>query len=209
MSNRDGIKEMDSEQISKGKGNSDLNQSLNSLDEYKPIQKNGKLLKFILYTTKVEIKSNNFMKMVFSSSILELMLWTISLLIFFAAPSDLWFTWILIPHVGRGILGIILINNFPKTYEILDNLAKNPDFEEEKIMDMVQQNLRDTFSERFAENRTKLVIYLAFTCVCLIIDFVLFWVQVFVNMNAHGLLKISLLFIIIVLLGKIFFNLLT
>jgi len=178
-----------------------------SSDSYKPIQSNSKLLKFILYTTKVEIKANSFMRMIYGISILELLLWFVAFLLFISNPSTYFLVWILICHVGRGILGLLLIANFPKTYEILENLSKNPNFDEDKILDMVQDQLKETFSNRFAENKTKLLIYLVLSCLCLVIDFILFFIQLFLNQNYYALMHISFVFIISVLLGKYNFNL--
>ncbi len=171
-------------------------------DDYKPIQKNTKLLKFILYTTKVEIKANSFMRMIYGTSILEILLWFVGFLLFCSSPKTYYLIWVVIFHVGRGILGIILIINFPKTYEILENLSKNPNFEEYRILDMVQIQLKDTFANRFAENKTKLVTYLIFSCLCLVIDFIIFWVQMFNNNCNYALMQVSFMFIISVFLGK-------
>jgi len=176
-----------------------------SIDGYRPIQHNTKLLKFILYTTKVEIKSNSFMRMIYGTSILEFLLWFVLFLLFISSPSTYYLVWVLTFHVGRGILGLVLIGNFPKTYEILDNLSKNPNFEEEKILEMVQEQLQETFSNRFAENKTKLIIYLAFSCICLIIDFIIFWVQMFMKKENYALMQISFMFIISVFLSKVYY----
>ncbi len=171
-------------------------------DDYHPIQKNTKLLKFILYTTKVEIKANSFMRMIYGISILELLLWFVAFLLFCSSPTTYYLVWAIIFHVGRGILGLILITNFPKTYEILENLSKNPNFEEDRILDMIQEQLKETFSARFTENKTKLVTYLVFSCLCLVIDFIIFWVQMFNNNDNYALMQISFMFIITVFLGK-------
>ena len=50
---------------------------------YVPIQKNTKLFKFILYTTKIEVKFNSIVKFVYNISILEIAIWIAGLFIFF------------------------------------------------------------------------------------------------------------------------------
>jgi hypothetical protein len=195
------IKEYDED--FKGKGfNEPLRYNLNSSDIFQPIQKNTKLLKFILYTTKIEIKTNSFMRMIYGVSILEIMLWTVLLLLFFISPSNYYLVWILIFHLGRGILGIILINKFPKTYEILDNLSKNPNFEESKILEMVEQQINETFSTRFADNRVFLIVYLIFSSISLVVDFIIFFVQLFANSATYPLIQISFMFIITIFIGN-------
>ena len=186
--------------------NRSQDQISSSTELYQPIQNNTKLLKFILYTTKVEIKANSFMRMIYGISILELLLWFVSFLLFCTSPSTYFLVWVIIFHVGRGLLGIILIGHFPKTYEILENLSKNPNFDEEKILDMVQDQLKETFTTRFAENKTKLVIYLILSCLCLIVDFIIFWIQMFLNPDAYALLHLSFMFIMSILLGNLYFS---
>ena len=60
------------------------------VEDYSPIQKNSKLFKFILYTSKIEIKSNSLMKMVYSTSLFEMAMWLVGLLMFFWAPSNMY-----------------------------------------------------------------------------------------------------------------------
>jgi len=43
-------------------------------EDTEPIQKDGKLFKFILYTTKVEIKFNSLIKLIYNTSIMEIAL---------------------------------------------------------------------------------------------------------------------------------------
>ena len=54
--------------------------------EFHPIQKNGKLFKFILYTTKVEIKFNSLIRLIYNTSILEIALWILGFTLFIASP---------------------------------------------------------------------------------------------------------------------------
>jgi len=174
-----------------------------SNDEFKPIQSNSTLFKFILYTSKVEIKSNNFMRMVYTISLLELMLWFVGLLLFVSAPTSYYHIWFLLLYPARGVLGLILLNSFPKTYEVLENLSKNPNYEEDKLTEMVHEQLKETFTDRFADNRVKLIVYFSFTIASFIIDIILFWIFVFIFGNEElALMELSLLFITVFLLGK-------
>ena len=54
-----------------------------NVEQYVPIQKNTKLFKFILYTTKIEVKFNSIVKFVYNISILEIAIWIAGLFIFF------------------------------------------------------------------------------------------------------------------------------
>ena len=83
--------------------------------DFQPIQKDGKLFKFILYTTKVEIKFNSLIRLIYNTSILEIALWVLGFTLFVASPKDMYLIWILIVHIAKGILGMILLRRMPKS----------------------------------------------------------------------------------------------
>ena len=99
--------------------------SESTVDEYVPIQKNSKLFKFILFTSKVEIKFNSLIRLIYYTSLLEIGLWFVGFLLFIATPREMYLIWILITHIIKGVLGLKLLYNMPRTYEILENVAKN------------------------------------------------------------------------------------
>jgi len=172
-------------------------------DDYLPIQKNLKLFKFILYTAKVEIKSNSLIKMIYTTSLFELSLWIVGFFMFLSSPKNLYLIWILIFHVAKSVLGFIILDSMPKTYEIIENVAKNPNFEEDKIIDLIQSQIRETFLQRWTDNRKKLLSYLICTILSFIIDIVIFIVQICVFGNPDWfLMQTSLLFIMLVFIGK-------
>ena len=173
------------------------------VDDYVPIQKNSRLFKFILYTSKVEIKSNSLIKMIYTTSLCEFSLWLVGLLIFLSSPKNLFLIWVLIIHVAKSILGLVLLNSMPKTYEIIENVAKNPNFEEDKIIDLIQSQIRETFVQRWTENKRKLLFYLLCTVFSFITDIVIFIVQIYVFGNPSWfLMETSLLLIILVFIGN-------
>jgi hypothetical protein len=179
-----------------------------SFDDYVPIQKNSKLFKFILYTSKVEIKANSLIKMIYSTSLFEIALWFIGFLLFIASPSNMYLIWVLIIHIIKGVLGFVILSAMPKTWEIIENIAKNPQFEEEKMTEMIQSQIRETFMDRWTENRRKLLFYLISTVIALIIDVTIFIVQIVVfGRDEWILMQTCLLFIILVFLSKIHLNL--
>ena len=147
-------------------------------NDFEPIQKDGKLFKFILYTTKVEIKFNSLIRLIFNTSIFEMAMWVLGFLLFIASPKDMYLVWFLIVHVAKGAIGLILLNKIPKTYEILENVAKNPNFEESKIIELIEKEIKDFFIIKWGENRNKFFLYLVSTITCLVIDLVIFIAQV-------------------------------
>lgn len=147
-------------------------------EKFEPIQKDGKLFKFILYTTKVEIKFNSLIRLIFNTSIFEISLWIVGFLLFVASPKDMYLIWILIVHIGKGVIGLVLLNKMPKTYEIMENVAKNPNFDETKIIELIEKEIKDFFLIKWEENKNKFFLYLVGTIICLAIDLIIFIAQV-------------------------------
>ena len=176
------------------------------VEDFSPIQKNSKLFKFILYTTKVEIKANSLMKLMYSTSLLEMALWLVGLLLFFSSPGNMYLIWVLIVHPVKAFIGMQILDSMPKTYEIIENLAKNPNFEEDKIMELISAQIRETFLERWTQNKNKLLWYLITTIICLLTDVVIFIVQIVIfGRDQWFLMQTSLLFIIIIFASKFLF----
>lgn len=146
--------------------------------EIEPIQKNSKLFKFILYTTKVEIKFNSLIRLVFNTSVFELALWILGFLLFIASPKDMFLIWLLIGHLIKAAIGIVLLDKMPKTYEILENVAKDPNFDESKIIELLENEIKLSFMNKWANNKSKFFAYLICTIICLGIDFIIFIVQI-------------------------------
>ena len=146
--------------------------------DFEPIQKDGKLFKFILYTTKVEIKFNSLIRLIYNTSIFEMAMWVLGFLLFIASPKDMYLIWFLVVHIAKGAIGLILLNKMPKTYEILENVAKNPNFDESKIIELIEKEIKDFFIIKWGESRNKFFLYLVSTIACLVIDLIIFIAQV-------------------------------
>ena len=149
-----------------------------TVGQYIPIQKNTKLFKYILYTTKIEVKFNSLVKFVYTISLLEIIMWIVGFFVFCSAPSDLYLIWVLIVHIIKGGLGLYLLNKMPKTYEILENVAKNPNFEESKIIELIEKEIKEFFIIKWGESKNKFFLYLVSTITCLVIDIIIFIAQV-------------------------------
>ena len=152
--------------------------SESTVDEYVPIQKNTKLFKFILFTSKVEIKFNSLIRLIYYTSLFELGLWFVGFLLFVASPKDMYLIWFLIIHIIKGVLGLKLLYNMPRTYEIMESVAKNPNFEEEKIIELIQNKINEVFLQKWENNKNKFFGYLVCTIVSVIIDMIIFIAQV-------------------------------
>ena len=170
-----------------------------TVGQYIPIQKNTKLFKYILYTTKIEVKFNSLVKFVYTISLLEIIMWIVGFFIFCSSPSDLYLIWVLIVHIVKGGLGLYLLNKMPKTYEIMENVAKNPDFDENKITDQINEQIKEIFITRFSEKKCYFYAYLLSNIICLVIDFVILLVQVIVFGDDDWILmQTCMLFIMVI-----------
>ena len=196
MNNNDEIADIEGMSLEKKDDKNLLDDSYK--DEFQPIQKNTKLFKYILYTSKVEIKSNSFIKMVYTTSVLEIALWLVGLLLFISNPRNFYAIWILLIHLTKGILGLILLNHLPKTFEIIDALYKKENLDEEKIIETIDIIIKETFFERWTQNKTKLLIYFIMTILCLLSDCVIFFVQLFLFGNPNYLMQVIILFLILI-----------
>lgn len=148
-------------------------------DKFRPVQRNSELFKFILYTSKVEIKSNSFMRMVLVTSLVEISVWWVGLMLFITKPSTGYVVWIEILHLIKGVLGLMLLHHFPKTFEVIENLEKNPDFNEDKITELIKNDIKESFMDKWAQNKTKLFFYFLINLLCLVIDIILVLVVLF------------------------------
>ena len=157
--------------------------------DFQPIQKDGKLFKFILYTTKVEIKFNSLIRLIYNTSILEIALWVLGFTLFVASPKDMYLIWILIVHIAKGILGMTLLKRMPKTYEILENVAQNPNFDESKIIDLIEMEIKDSFINKWQQNKNLFFFYLLSNYVNLAIDVIIFIAQIVAFGKDEWLLK--------------------
>ena len=173
-----------------------------NVEQYVPIQKNTKLFKFILYTTKIEVKFNSIVKFVYNISILEIAIWIAGLFIFFSKPSDLFLIWFSIVHIPKGALGLCLLNVMPKTYEIMENVAKNPEYDEKKITEQINNQIKEMFISRFSEKKCYFYAYLICNIICLVIDFILLIAYFFIVFGDDDwiLMQTCMLFIMVIYL---------
>lgn len=148
------------------------------LQNPEPIQKNAKLFKFILYTSKVEIRFNSLIKLIYNTSLLEFSIWILGFFLFLASPSEMYLIWILTIHIGKGIFGFIFLNYLPKTQDIMEGVAKNPNFKEDTIIDLIKNEIKNEFMGAWAEHKNKFFAYLLLTLMSLLIDLIIFLVQI-------------------------------
>lgn len=176
-------------------------------EEFKPIQKDCKLFKYILYTTKIEIKFNNFINLIYNTSLCEIGFWILGFLLFLASPKDLYLIWVLIVHLGKGILGLILLGIIPKTYELLENVIEDPNFKEDMIIEQIQNEIKESFFNKWESNKSTFLVYAIFLVICFILDIIIFLVQLFKFGNDEWILMQTciLVFILIFIISDVIY----
>lgn len=150
-------------------------------EEFSPVQKNEKLFKYILYATKLEIKSNSLINMIYQVSAADIFLWLVSLCLFVFSPETFFLCWILIIHLAKGIFGFICLHHMPKTYEVVEKVCENPEFDENKITEVFSNEMRTFFMQRFTENKNLLLTYLILTIISIVIDLISLLVHIFMH----------------------------
>lgn len=170
--------DLDLDNTKKNENKGFLNNSYKDEDEFRPIQKNEKLFKFILNSTKLEIKSNSLINMIYAISFFDLYLWLVCFALFVFSPESFFLCWVLTIHIAKGIFGFILLHYMPKTYEVIEKISLNPNFDENKITDVIYDELKNFFMGRWAENKKLFLTYFIIKILAIVIDFICFIVHI-------------------------------
>jgi hypothetical protein len=168
-------------------------------DEYVPIQKNSKIFKFILFSHKVEIQFTNLLKLIYNTSLLEFYFWLLGFFVFLASPKTMFLIIFLIGHPIKGVLGFRLLIHIPKTYSVIESVCANENIEEDKIIDTIQTQIRDSFIKELSEKKKIVFVYFITMIVCLVVDFIIFIIQISVFGKEKWILMQSCMIFIIIL----------
>lgn len=171
-------------------------------EEQEPVQKNTDLFKFILYTSKIEIKLNSLMNMIYSNSMSEIGIWFIGLILFLFSSKTLYLIWILIIHVARGIFGLIILSTMPKTYEVIENLYQKDNIDEKELPQMIKDEIKGAFMKRWADNKNKLFWYFIVSISCIVVDLIILIVQIVLFGNeTYFIMETCMMLIMIIFLS--------
>lgn len=168
-------------------------------DEYTPIQKNQKLFKYILYSTKIEILFNSLINMIYYTSHFEILLWLVGFLIFTCSPKNLFTIWILIFHVAKGVIGFLMLRYMPNTYTIIEEVAKDKTVDDDNIIEKIKTQIHTSFLAAWEEKKKFFFFYFVLVIVCVIFDFITMCCQIaFYGGEGWNLMKVVLIIISIV-----------
>lgn len=139
-----------------------------------PTKKKNRTLqyyKFLFYSIKGEIKLYEFFTLVSWTNHIELVLFVIGLIIFFALDKKSPFAIIDILHAARGIIGYCFINSMPTSYQILDKMElTSEEIENETFNDLMRKQMKIQFFDKVKNNSTMIITYFSITIVNVFID---------------------------------------
>lgn len=131
--------------------------------------------KFLMYNSKMEMHYEFFTNILYWTSIMEIVVWFISFIIFCTDTSEFGIIWALILHVPRGVIGFLILKYIPSSFQVIENLEDT----QNDSLDVVQEKLLTNFVELLKENEPKmkpfLITYLALTGANLLIDIIIFF----------------------------------
>jgi len=127
----------------------------------------------------------------------EIFLWFISIIVYFSGQQTYFLVWLHLAHVFRGILGIVISNRLPRSYELIEQIDVNQDAMETKLYNQV---IRDAVYRnvvpRLSALKCFLLGYFALTFVNFIFD-VIDLLYILSGMNSNNQLD-TVVFLIIV-----------
>jgi hypothetical protein len=129
--------------------------------------------KFLFYSMKVEIKIKEFIDLVRFSNQSEIILWIISVVIFFNSGGNPHiFVWIHITHILRGIFGFVIMIKLPRTYQIVEKFKEigQNDIQTKLFNDIVRDVMKKELVHKVDGMRGWLITYFVMTCINFVFD---------------------------------------
>ena len=124
---------------------------------------------------KTEIKAKEFMGMIMHSNQSEIALWILSFLIFILSTMKSAFPILQLTHVARGIVGIIILCNLPKSYELLNKLdVDNQMLESQLYNDIMRQLIKKEVLVKIESIKCWLITYFILTFINFTLDSISF-----------------------------------
>ena len=158
------------------------NNNIESNNENRSLKKKNRTLqyyKFLFYSLKTELKVHEFIKTLRAASAGEISLWIISIILYMSTPKDFpklsqgekstsyknAFIWFHMMHLLRGVIGMILIYTFPRSFQFTNSLETTVDSKLEKSLfnDLIRENIFFNVTEKIKSKKLLVIIYIALT----------------------------------------------
>jgi hypothetical protein len=145
-----------------------------------PKKKNRTLqyYKFLHYSMKVEIKMHEFIDLVRFSNQSEISLWILSFVLYTNTDesSRNEFIWFHLIHVIRGIMGMLLMLNLPRSYNLVESMnVDNVQLETKLFNDIAREVVDREVVTKLKNMKGKLIIYFVLTFINFTLDIIDFF----------------------------------
>ena len=132
--------------------------------------------KFLLYSIKSEIKLNEFYSLIKFSSFYEIAGCIIGLLLMISGKLYFNYVWILIFHFIRGSVGFYLLENLPRSYNLIEKFKLNEkDLETKVFNDIVRENLKENVFDQLKKQKNYLILYFLLNFLNYLLDLIAFF----------------------------------
>lgn len=133
-------------------------------------------LKYLDFGIKLEILLYEISSCMYWVSLSEFGLFLFGLFLFFADSSEMGAFWIHVMHLGRAIVGLIIVKKLPTSHQIAESLTMpgNDDTKLtfDKIADYIMKAFRQSLTHFSKSSGTMLMIYMILTIICTLLDLV-------------------------------------
>ena len=170
--------------------------------------------KFLFYSLKTEIKSQDFLKLIRTSNSVEIAVWVISLLLYANTPKDFprlsvgeksssyknIFIWFHLIHVIRGALGFFITQTIPRSYKVTEYLETISDSKLETTLfnDLIRETIFFSITEKIKSKKIPIIIYFVLTVLNFIFDILDFFIVLASLSKARSDAKVVLLTYLII-----------
>jgi len=143
-----------------------------------PVKKKNRTLQFfkiLLYSLKMEVKNNEFLALVKTTSVAESILWFISIVLYLDSGSKYFIVWLQIIHLIRGVIGLYILDKVPMSYDLIENMNVDVKSLENKVYnDIVRDVIKEKALPKFKEIKLSLLTYFLLTIINFFIDIISF-----------------------------------
>lgn len=130
---------------------------------------------FMHYIIKIELLFQTLQGHLYWTSLVEFFVFFILFCLFWASPKEMAKIWWFIFHILRGVFGVLIIINLPKTFEVIDSLKVIPE-ELKSLKKSLIEIFLDLLQQKQKKLKLFLMIYFSCTVLCTIIDIMMFCV---------------------------------
>ena len=176
--------------------------SANVYTTKQPFKKKNRTLqfyKFLLNSLKVEICLNEFYQVVKVSNQSEILIWIISMSLFYTGNREFPLVWVHVLHLIRAIIGIFIVSRLPRSYEVIEYINGNQKLMfKDNFNDVIRDSVKEKVIPKLESMRCIFITYFSITFFNFLIDIIDFlFVISFLSVTSHRLQIVTLTFVIL------------